>query len=164
MWKEIPGFTNYEISSDGQIYRRDRDLTMQVSHTTAGHVKISLICDYDGERYTRGVAQMVAEAFVERPTPLCTQVVMYDGNLDNVAAENLMWRPPWFAQKYVRQLKVLKPMHYGNLKIRNVDTGVVYDSVIEAGMTEGLLFDDIWRSTYTGARIFPFGMKFEVFS
>jgi hypothetical protein len=43
-----------------------------------------------------------------------------------------------------------------------VDTGVVYNSVIEAGMTEGLLFDDIWRSTYSGARIFPFGMEYEV--
>lgn len=162
-WKKIPGFNNYEISSFGQIYRRDRDIMMRPSHTLTGHVKISLICDYDGERYTKGVAQMVAEAFVAPPTGLCSQVVMLDGNLDNLVAENLMWRPPWFAWMYVRQLKTLQPQHYLNLKIRNVDTGVIYDSIIEAGMTEGLLFDDVWRSTYSGDRIFPFGHEYEVF-
>jgi hypothetical protein len=161
-WKTIPGFSSYEVNQFGEIYRRDRDLLMKFSHTLAGHVKVSLICDYDGARYTKGVAQIVAEAFVMRPTPLCTQVVMLDGNLDNIAAENLIWRPPSFAWLYVHQLKTLQPVHYKNLKIRNVDTGVVYNSVIEAGMTEGLLFDDIWRSTYSGARIFPFGMEYEV--
>jgi hypothetical protein len=135
---------------------------LSISYTKTGHAKISIFCDYDGERYTRGVAKMVAEAFVKPPTPLCTQVVMLDGNLDNLVAENLIWRPVWFAWKYTRQLKVPQPSRYENLMVKEIYSGNLYHSIIDAGMTEGLLFDDIWRSTYSGARIYPHGMTFEV--
>jgi hypothetical protein len=162
VWRRIPGFSRYEISCFGQVYRRDKDIMMSISYTMTGHAKISLLSDYDGLRYTKGVAQMVAEAFVEPPTGFCTHVVMLDGNLENIVADNLIWRPAWFAWRYTHQLKVLQPNHFKNLMVREVDSGKVYNSIIEAGMTEGLLFDDIWRSTYSGARIYPHGVKFEV--
>lgn len=161
-WKDIPEFTNYLISNLGRIYNVRRDVFMATSLTPFGHVKITLKSEWDGFRYTRSVAQMVAEAFVEPPEPLCDHVAILDGDFTNVAAYNLVWRPYWFVYKYTRQLKVQQPLHFKNLPVCNVETGVVYDSIVEAGMLEGLLFEDIWRSTYTGAALYPDGSVFEI--
>lgn len=161
MWVNIPEFSNYDISSLGEVYNRHRQRIMRVSTTNHGHPKISLINDY-GERITRSVALLVAEAFIARPNILCDHVTALDGNPKNVAAENLVWRPAWFAWKYVRQIKEPIPDHYKNLMVENTTTEIIYDSIVEAGMTEGLLFDDIWRSTYTGNHVHPNGSRFEI--
>lgn len=160
-WKIIPEFPNYEISNLGRIYNTKEDLLMRASNTGHGNVKITLKAE-DGQRYTRSVAQIVAEAFVEPPKRICDHVVVLDGNLANVAADNLVWRPAWYAWKYIRQLKTDQPNHYVNLTVMNLTQAIEYDSVVEAGMVEGLLFDDIWRSTYTGAEIFPGDQCFEI--
>lgn len=162
VWKPISEFPNYEISNFGLIYNKRRGTIMRASRTNYGHTKITLLSDWDGERYTRSVAQLVAEAFVEPPTPLCSQVVVLDGNLENVAAENLVWRPPGFAWRYSHQLRTPQPNHYKNLPVINLVTGAIYESIIEAGMSEGLLFDDIWKSTYNGMATFPDRGIFEV--
>lgn len=160
-WVPIPEFPNYEINEFGEIYNRRIQAPMRTSFTNHGHEKITLTAS-DGTRHTRSVAHMVAEAFVEPPNVLCDQVVLLDGDLSNVAASNLVWRPRWFAWKYVRQLKTPQPLHYRNLHVANVTANVEYISIIQAGMTEGLLFADIWRSTYTGSKVFPYGSVFEI--
>lgn len=161
-WALIPEFPTYEVSSYGNIRNTKTDRLMRTSRTPFGHVKITLTSDYYGWRKTRGVAQLVAEAFVEKPSMLCDQVVILDGNFDNVAADNLVWRPRGLAWEYTHQIKMAQPLHYRNLPVINVVTEDRYSSIVVAGMTEGLLFDDIWRSTYTGAKLFPFGAIFEV--
>jgi len=160
-WKYIPGFSNYQISSVGRIYNHKEDLIMSTSPNNYGNMKISLVAD-DGVRRTRSIAHMVAKAFVVPPTGFCTQVVLLDGNLNNVTADNIVWRPEWFAWKYARQMRRQQPNHYYNLRVTNLLTQVEYESIFEAGKIEGLLFSDIWRSTYTGAEIFPYNQIFVV--
>lgn len=155
VYADIPDFSDYAVTNRGRIYNRRRGIFMSISHTTFGNLKISLVADWDGQRYTRSVAQIVAEAFVEPPNEMCDCVMMLDGDAYNVDASNLVWRPRWFAWKYVRQLKTIQPLHYRNLYVMNEKTGVIYRSIIEAGKAEGVLFDDIWRSTYRGDSIFP---------
>lgn len=162
IWKTIPAFQNYQVSNLGRIFNTRNNVMMKVSETTFGHLKITLKAQYSHRRYTRGVATLVAEAFVEPPNVLCDQVVILDGDLWNVAAHNLVWRPRWLAWKYTHQMKNEQPLHYQNLPIRNIETGKEYDSIIQVGIEEGLLFDDIWKSTYTGLKLFPDGFMFEV--
>lgn len=161
-WQNIPEFPNYDISSLGRVYNRKHDSMMSVSYTNHGHAKITLTCEWSGERFTRSVALLVAEAFVEAPNLLCDQITLLDGDLTNLCAENIVWRPQWFAWKYTRQLKAEQPLHYRNLVVYNIVFEEEYESILVAGMTEGLLFDDIWRSTYTGAALFPTGSVFEI--
>jgi hypothetical protein len=162
VWKIIPEFSNYQISNLGRIYNIKYDHVMRTSLTNFGHVKISLKSDWSNERFTRSVAQIVAEAFLEPPNWKCDQVIILDGDFSNVAASNLAWRPRWYTWKYTRQLKKTQPIYYRNLAVHNITNNIYYDSIVEAGMTEGLLFEDIWRSTYTGAYLFPNGSRFEV--
>lgn len=162
IWRVIQEFPNYEISNLGNVLNLRTERLMRTSNTGFGHVKITLVSEYDGKRYTRSVAQMVAKEFVSPPNALCDHLVILDGDFENVCADNLVWRPRGFAWKYTHQLKEHQPVYYRNLMVRNLLNDEVYGSIIEAGMSEGLLFDDVWRSTYTGDRIFPHGSVFEV--
>lgn len=162
IWKIIPEFPNYQISNKGRVYNLRFDHLMRTSYTPFGHMKITLKASGSNVRFTRSVAQLVAEAFVDRPNILCDQVMILDGDFSNVVAENLAWRPRWFVWKYTRQLKERQPIYYQNLPVCNVRTGTVYNSVVEAGITEGLLFRDIWVSTHTGNFVFPNASIFEV--
>lgn len=169
IWKIIPEFPNYEVSNHGGIYNRLLKRLMSTSLTREGNVKISLLSIEDGKRYTRSVAKLVAEAFVEKPKihevhprrHYPDQVVMLDGNLSNVRADNLVWRPRWMAWLYREQLTTPQPERYYKFRIRNLRTGIEYDSVIEAGMSLGLLFSLIYESTYTGKALFPYWDRFE---
>lgn len=161
VWKVIPEFPSYQISSLGRVYNMRRDRMMSPNQNNHGHVKINLRGEHGLDRHTRSVALLVGEAFVEKPDSRCNQVMMLDGDLSNVAATNLVWRPRWYAWKYVHQLRVPQPRHFHNLAVRNKE-GVEYESIIEAGMTEGLMFSDIWESTYTGKSLYPYRQTFEV--
>ena len=160
-WRTIPEFPNYDIDQYGNIYNARTRSFMKSSYTNHGHVKITLM-DHEHVRHTRSVALLVAIAFVKPPNVLCDTVIMLDGNLSNVSASNLAWRPRWFSWKYVRQLKTQQPIHYKNLRVANITDNVEYNSIVHAGMVEGLLFADIWRSTYTGDPVFPNGSVFEI--
>ena len=161
-WSELVEFPNYLISDLGRIYNRRRDQYMRTSLTRENHVKITL-ADEHGVRHTRSVSRLVAEAFIEPPTTACDQVVILDGDYTNVRAQNLVWRPRWFAWKYSVQLKEYQPKHYKTLHVRNITEGIEYGCIIDAGIAEGLLFSEIWRSTYSGDAIFPHWSVFEIF-
>lgn len=160
-WVVIEDFPNYAVSDQGDIYNMKIDQVMSISYTNYGHTKITLT-DLHGDRFTRSVAQLVAEAFVEAPNSLCNAIILLDGDLTHVAAENIAWRPQWFAWKYTRQLKEEQPVHYKNLYVRNAVTNEMHTSIVDAGVAEGLLFADIWESTYTGKACFPTGSVFEI--
>lgn len=160
-WVTIPGFERYEISDLGNIYNTRYRQPMRISRSQHGHTKITLTAE-DGSRHDRSVAKLVAEAFVAAPNRNCDHLMILDGDLGNVAAYNLAWRPRSFAWSYTHQLRVPQPIHYHNLRVLNVTQQIEYKSIIEAGMAEGLLFDDIWRSTYMGSRVYPYGFVYEI--
>lgn len=161
LWAEIPGFSMYHVSDYGQIYNVRYHRMTKISQTNQGNSKISLIAD-TGIRHTVSVARLVAEAFVEPPNHMCETPIHLDGDLMNVAAYNLVWRTPRQAWLYARQMRTEQPAHFGRLKIRNISRGLIYNSIIEAGMEEGLLFRDIWESTYNGKRVPPHGFTYEI--
>lgn len=167
IWSPIQGFSNYEISNFGNVMNLRTGRLMRTSLNNHGHVKINLLYDIPDNsgqypRLTRSVAQLVAEAFVRPPSPLCDAVVVLDGNFTNLSASNLVWRTPRFAWKYTRQLKERQPIYYRNLPIVDVTTDKVYNSIVEAGIKEGLLFEDIWNSTWSGNNVYPTGAIFRV--
>lgn len=161
LWRNILEFPLYDVSNHGRICNNRNERIMSISYTATGHSKITLT-GYDGGRYTRSVALLVADAFVKPPNILCDQIILLDGDFSNVRADNIAWRPGWFSWKYTRQLKVDHPRHYYNLPVLNTEEDIEYPSIIDAGIAEGLLFDDIWKSTYQKIPVFPHGVVFEI--
>lgn len=155
VWVEIEDHPGYVVSNLGHIAKAGReDRPMRVSLTTTGHSKIGLL-DRFGERKTRSAAILVAQAFVEPEHPHCDKVIVKNMDYGDLRAENLAWRPDGFAWEYANQFKRPIPIHYTNLSVADVVHEITYPNIMEAAGYQGLLFKDIWRSTYTGDETFP---------
>lgn len=159
-WRIIPEFPRYEVNAIGQLRLEHNGRPMRTSVNQFGHAKISLVNEYG--RFDRSVATLVAEAFVKPDNVACVDVIVLDGDFTNLRYDNLMWRPTHIAWKYTRQLKVQQPAYYWSLPVLDVVNNVLYESIAQAGMSNGLLFDDIWYSTYTRTEVWPTRSIFEV--
>lgn len=157
-WKTIEEFPNYQVSTRGRIMNRDTGRIMKPSITTSGIIKIGLV--NDGEQQTRSVKVLVAEAFVDGRSELFDTAIHLDGNYQNVDADNLVWRPRWFAWKYARQFSELEP---GSDRgpLRDVDSGRLYLDLVDASTRHGLLIHDVWKSIYLKQPTFPTWQTFE---
>jgi hypothetical protein len=103
---------------------------------------------------TRSIKVLVAKAFVEGETRIFDTPINVDGQKSNNAADNLMWRPRWFAVKYSRQFlhpfdkEQEGPVYEDAAELR-------FETVREVSLTYGLLFRDVYRSTYSETPVFP---------
>lgn len=155
VWAPVEGHPDYVVSNRGRIAKAGReDRPMRVSQTTTGHGKIGLV-DHSGVRRTRSAAILVAQAFVIPECDNCDKVIVKNMDYADLRADNLAWRPDGFAWEYANQFKRPVPVHYTNLPVADVVHEITYPNIMEAAGYQGLLFKDIWRSTYTGDETFP---------
>jgi NUMOD4 motif len=142
-WQELDEFPDYAISSFGEVTNIKTSMPRKTSINQQGIVKISL---YQGrELITRSVAVMVAEAFCEGQTEFFNTPIHLDGDRQNCRADNLMWRPRWFAVQYHRQFEI-DTFHKMDVHIEELNSGKEYYSVKEACMDLGLYYNDVYRS------------------
>lgn len=89
--KEIPGFSKYYISKDGEVYsmRKYKRLhKMTLKEDKDGYLEVGL---YKlGKRYFRRVHRLVLETYASNPNKF-TQVNHKDGNVKNNNLDNLEW-------------------------------------------------------------------------
>lgn len=158
-WVTIEEFPNYLLSNTGDVVNKNSGRWMSQSQTKQGVVKIGLV---RGDRqFTRSVGVMVAEAFVFGKSDLCNTPIHLDGDRTNNRADNLAWRPRWFAWEYAHQFSsVDENAHLG--PIRDLESGRRYLDVYEAAIINGLLFKDIRKSLVMGEPTFPTLQHFEM--
>lgn len=117
--KDIKGYEGlYAITSCGRVwsYRRKRFLTP--FNNGNGYLKVNL--HKDGKRKSFYLHRLVAEAYLPNPSNL-PEVDHVDGNKEHNYINNLQW--------------ISKPDNIKkaqNVKIKCVETGIVYPSVTEA--------------------------------
>jgi hypothetical protein len=144
-WKELEEFPGYVVSNLGEFANMRTDREIRPSRTRQGHAKISLY--KDGRLVTRSVALLVAEAFVAKADDHFDTPIHLNGDLMDCAADNLMWRPRWFAIRFHRQF-YLEAFHDDQRERINVKTGEHYASMKELCMREGLYYYDVDKSCY----------------
>lgn len=101
IWKEINGFNNYQVSSEGRIRRTERIITnkrgrkmhfkeiiMKPEITHNGYHRVGLYVN--GRLYHKRVATLVAEAF-HGAKPIGTEIDHVDGDKLNNTPENLRY-------------------------------------------------------------------------
>lgn len=157
-WLRLLDFPGYSVSNMGRV-RNDRTSSiLALGHSKSNHPFVKM---WRHERQvTRGVALLVAQAFVplpahryNTPTP-----IHLDGDATNCQADNLTWRPRWFANKHARQFT----MNLENPnRVRNIDTGVEYDSVWSIVFEQGVLFNDVVKSIINKTYVYPLFQRFE---
>lgn len=146
----IPEFPNYVVTSFGRVINRQTGKEMRQTHVTGGDLSVGLTKNYT--QYRRSVKVLVAKAFVDNPFPpgvrdlddraVWDTPVILDGDDFHLHADNLMWRPRWFAIAYTKQID--DPMEaYFSGPIVEEPSGVEYRTIIEAAMEVGSLPTDI---------------------
>lgn len=155
-WVTIPDFPDYLISNQGDVLNKHSGRPIRPSRTKDGSLKVGLVLS--GKQFTRSVKVLVAENFVPGKDEISDTPIHLDGDADRNSADNIVWRPRWFAWEYKHQFhNVTDNDHIGPLKDQR---GVFYYDIYQAAIYNGLLFRDIRKSLATGDSVFP---TFQVF-
>ena len=155
--KTIEDFPNYEITNYGRIFNVRTGREMALSPTLNGDLTVGLM--KDGHQHRFSVKGLVARTFVEGESELFNTPVLLDCDKTNLRADNIVWRPRWFAWHYTRQFANMENWYfYGPI----VDRATLreYRNYIEAATTHGLLCRNIMESIYNGRLTFPTHQKF----
>lgn len=164
LWERIREFPKYAVSSYGRIMNLRSDTIVTPSLTKQGALKISLF-NHLG-RKTRSVKVLVAETFVDGKTDVFNTPIHLDMDQQNVKANNLVWRPRWFAWVYTFQDTEPaedREHRYGRGPILDIDSGVLYTDVYHASKEHGLIWWHVYVSLHSETNekgVFPTGQRF----
>jgi hypothetical protein len=158
-WMEIEGFPGYSVSNYGRVRNDNTGRILALTRTQRGVIQVGLVLD--GIQYKRGVALLVAKAFLPPPKPETFDTPIHlDGDLSNNYIGNLMWRPRWFAIRYQRQFS--NDRRGFDQPIMDMGTGEWFPNSWAAAIKYGLLDREILHATLRRTYVFPTYQKFKV--
>lgn len=158
-WARIDEFPGYSVSDIGEVRNDRTGRYLSLTTNQAGIVQVGLV--KGGSQYKRSVAVLVAKAFLDPPMhPRFNTPINLDGDRSNNRADNLMWRPRWFAVKYHKQFD--KPRQGLRQPIREKRTGEIFPTSWEAAIKYGLLDRDILIATLNRTYVIPTYQEFEL--
>ena len=148
IWKPIEEFPDYAVSNFGRIQSSYVERELKYSLVQNGIPTVGLL-DADHRQKRRSVAILVAEAFVEKPqtsyrvefdTP-----INLDGNRQNCRADNLVWRPRWFAVRFHKErVRNEFAPYWGKAhRILCVETDEIFRDPDHVAQVHGVLAEDV---------------------
>lgn len=160
-WQRIDEFPGYSVGDEGHVRNDESGRFMAKLVNQRGLVNVGLT--RDGIQHKRSLPLLVARAFVpladihseEFDTP-----INVNGDRMNNAAWNLMWRPYWFAVKYVQQFKC-EPQGFKQ-PIEDMDSGEQFATSWDAAVKYGLLDRDIFLATLNRTFVWPTYKRFRL--
>jgi hypothetical protein len=160
VWRPIQGFQDYAVNDQGKVIRIATMKEIKPSFNNSEILKVNLVDDR-GERRTKSVRSIVAEAFLDRSQHEdFTTVIQKDLDPLNVCVENLEWRSRKLAMLYSTQFNIIVTQNSQTPVIERT-TNTMFDSVVDAARTYGLLFKDIWNSINDGEEVWTTGHLFD---
>lgn len=158
-WKEIRAFPGYSVSSHGRVRNDETDRLLALTVNQQGIVTVGLT--EHGIQYKRSVTLLVAKAFLSPPKePSFDTPIQLDGDRMNNRADNLAWRPRWFAIRYHQQFHNTKRGF--TVPIEEVNTGERFENSWEAATKYGLIDREILISTLNRTYVWPTYQQFRV--
>lgn len=158
-WAPILEFPEYSVNEIGQIKNDKTGHIMAVQQNQSGVAMVKLV--RDGKQYTRSVANIVATYFVDGKDYIFETPINLNGNRLDCRAENLAWRPRWFAIRYHMQFDV--PPFTFEQPIVCLDTDEVFDQPREAAVKYGLLEKEIVEDLHNQKGVWPLGYDFRYY-
>ena len=156
-WVTIREFPNYEVSNLGQVAHKEGDYYIRPSTVSnSGALKVGLV--KNNKQYTRSLTRVVAQAFVPGEDDIFDTPIQLDNDYYNCRADNLMWRPRWFAHRYRRQYRSVPDRYRLGPVLEMDEQGAVvnaYSDLLEAAMVNGLLLDQLWEGVNLREPVFP---------
>lgn len=151
-WSPILEFPGYSVSDTGCVFNETYRRTLVPTANQFGVAQVGLM--RDRVQYKRGVALLVANAFLDPPPSgsFNTPINLNGDRLYN-ALDNLVWRPRWFAIKYHRQFH--EPLRGFREPIIEVKTGEQFPTSWEAATKYGLLDFEIMLAAMNRTYVWP---------
>jgi hypothetical protein len=159
---EDQGFPDYAASNEGRIRNELTERILRQSPNQSGLYKVS-ITSARNVRITLSVALLVAKVFVPLEAHLRDRFdtpINVNGDRSDNRAENLMWRPRWFAIMYHQQFH--NDRRGVTVPIVDTKTGERFENSWEAAMKYGLLDREILHAIHNKTYLFPTGHIFEM--
>lgn len=151
---ETEGFPGYEISNDGLVRNEATGRILKLSDNQGGIVRVGMMRRDEGRQVTASLLRLVAKMFVQGRSATFDTPIQLNGNNHDCSAENIMWRPRWFAIAYKQQFaETESPMM--RTSMQDVETNRTYNDSREAAIANGLLEADIMKSVVNGSPCFP---------
>lgn len=139
IWKNIKGFNDFEVSNLGRVRNARLGLVKSQRSTPTGYKIVDL--KENGQRHTRYVHRLVAEAFIENLSDH-PQVNHKDENKENNHSGNLEWCSVAYNNSYNERAKRVgqhhKNNHPGRKQVICICTGIAYASLNEAARQTGV--------------------------
>lgn len=156
---ETLGFPGYEVSNDGLVKNVVTGRILKMSSNQEGIVRVGLMKREEGKQCTVSLIRLVARMFVQGRSATFDTPIQLNGNRSDCSAENLMWRPRWFAVKFYRQFETTTDPLF-KAKIYDVETSREYMDSREAASVNGLIEQDILLSVANNSPCFPTWQRF----
>lgn len=140
----VQGFTNYVVSDHGRVINTTTLKDCSMSTATGGDVRVNLMGPH--QMHTRSVKKIVAQAWVPKPDEVTFDTAMIlNGDRWDLRSENIVWRPRWYVMKWAQQWDLRQEVlrEYTGRRVWNATRGFVYDSIVEAGIADGVLWEHI---------------------
>lgn len=158
-WKEIKGYSSYEVSNEGNIRNKETMQMVKPHKTRNGYNILKLY--RDGKPYTRQVHRLVAMAFIGDVEGL--EVNHKDGNKTNNNVENLELVSRSENIKHAYASGLITEHHPDVMprrKVRCITNGKEYESIHETSRSLGVDIAEI-RRVCNKKRNHAKGMQFE---
>lgn len=157
-WTPIEGFPKYSVNRLGQV-RHDRLRRLVVPYENQRGA-VYVVLQRHGRNVARSLPLLVARAFVPNKKEAFDTVINLNGDRYNCTVDNLMWRPRWFAIQYNRQFKERYDWSV-DTPVKDLATGEVFSTSIEAAIRYGLLDRDIVLSIVNRTYTWPTYQQFD---
>jgi hypothetical protein len=156
-WRPIDEFSGYSVSDQGKVLNNATGRVMRLSQNQRGILLVGLMSK--GVQHKRAVNRLVADAYLPPPKyETFSAVINLDGDRHNNWAENLTWRPLWFALRYHSQFRNRENTR--GTPIADMETGEEFMNIWDAVVKYGLLASDIFLSIENQTIVWPTNQRF----
>jgi hypothetical protein len=159
-WRPVEGFPGYSINPLGQVSRDSTGRLLVPRYNQYGVPYVGLMREW--QQCIRSLPKLVARAFLPRPSEIFDTPVQIDGDRSNCRADNLMWRPRWYAVLYNRQFEDGRYDHPIDAPVRAINEGEKFPNSLAAACRYGLLEREVVLSVVNRTPAWPTYQYFEM--
>jgi hypothetical protein len=156
IWEPIKGFEGYSVSNYGLVRNDNTGRLLTVLKNQFNNRYVGL--NKEGVQYRRSLPLLVANAFVPHPQPAFKALIHKDTDKANNRADNILWRPQWFAVKYWNQAH--KGKIGSDVPVLELKHHELYPNSWEASLAFGLLETDLILSIVNRTFTWPTFQEF----
>jgi hypothetical protein len=158
-WTPVQGFPGYSINSEGQV-RHDKSGRVLIPRYNQYNVPyVGLMREW--QQCSRSLPRLMATTFLEPPTDIFNTPIQLDGDPRNCRADNIMWRPRWYAVKYKHQFEQ-RYKHPINEPIHAINHREKFPNSFEAACRYGLLEEEVVLAIVNNTPAWPTYQEFEL--